>query len=68
MSPAATRRYRVSCIDLTEHETFVLALSEQDAVAKAVAIYNLNGLAEFTSSTVEKFDWEAVAAEVPHDC
>lgn len=59
MSPAATRRYRVSFIDYELHETIVLADSEEAAIAKAVAMYELNGLAEFDSSAAHGIDWEA---------
>lgn len=67
MSPAATRRYRVRFIDMAEHETFVLAVSEEDAIAKAAAMHELNGLAEFTSSYSGAVDWEAELA-TPEVC
>lgn len=58
MSPAATRRYRVSFVDWEPHETVVLAADEQDAIAKASALYTVNGLADFTSMAAESIDWE----------
>lgn len=63
MSPAATRRYRVSFVDWEPHETVVLATDEQDAIAKAVALYTVNGLAHFTSMAADSIDWEAELLE-----
>ncbi|MET4232622.1 hypothetical protein ABIA85_005911 [Bradyrhizobium sp. LA6.10] len=59
MSPAASRRYRVSFIDWELHETVVLATGKREAIAKAAAMYQLNGLAEFTTSAEHAIDWNA---------
>jgi len=59
MSPAASRRYRVSFVDWEVHETIVLADDKQAAIAKAVAMYTLNGLADFTTGAAETVDWKA---------
>lgn len=59
MSPAATRRYRVSFLDWELHETVVLASSKVDAIAKAAAMHDMNGLADFTTSRVEASEWKA---------
>ncbi|MGJ4925967.1 hypothetical protein ACQR1I_11660 [Bradyrhizobium sp. HKCCYLS2038] len=67
MSPAATRRYTVQFEDWTVYEATVFASTATEAIAKAKAIYSLNGLAEF--STVERGDalWRArcLDEEVP---
>ncbi|GMO47842.1 hypothetical protein BwSF12_54960 [Bradyrhizobium ottawaense] len=59
MSPAATRRYVVSFTDYAVHETVVLADSKDAAIAKARAIYEMNGLADFHTTAVEGGQWEA---------
>ncbi|SEC42932.1 hypothetical protein [Bradyrhizobium erythrophlei] len=53
MSPAATRRSRVSFVDWKPHETLVLATDEQDVIAKASALYTINGLADFPSMAAD---------------
>lgn len=62
MSPATLRRYRVSFVDWEPHETVVLAANEEQAIAKAVALYTVNGLADFTSMEADAIDWEAELA------
>ncbi|WP_316163443.1 hypothetical protein [Bradyrhizobium sp. SZCCHNRI20481] len=59
MSPAAKRRYAVQFEDWTVYEATVFASSAPEAIEKAKAIYNLNGLAEL--SAVESGDslWHA---------
>lgn len=45
MSPAATRRFRVTGMDYEPIETVVFAANAQAAFAKASLIHALNGLA-----------------------
>lgn len=59
MSPAATRRYRVSFVNWESFETFVFAPDEQAAIAKAEAMYSLNGLADFTCTVTDTIAWWA---------
>lgn len=59
MSPAATRRYRVSFVDWEVHEVVVMAVDQNAAVAKATAMYQLNGVAEFTSGDKHAVDCKA---------
>lgn len=59
MSPAATRRYRVSFVDWEVHEVIVMAVDQDAAVTKAIAMYQLNGVAEFTSGDKHAVDWKA---------
>lgn len=66
MSPAATRRYRVSFVNWESYETFVFAPDEQIAIAKAEAMYSLNGLSDFTCTVTDTIAWwaELVSEEV----
>ena len=59
MSPAATRRYIVRFTDWTLYETVVLASNKREALAKAIAMYNTNGLRDFTTSVSGIDGWEA---------
>lgn len=63
MSPAATRRYRVQFVDWTLYETFVIADSESEAVAKAQAMYQADGFAGFSFKTAGYEGWEAEILE-----
>jgi hypothetical protein len=58
MSPAATRRYAVGFESSTAYEAIVLANSKHEAIAKGKALYDLNGLAEFSVSNSNE-DWHA---------
>lgn len=66
MSPAATRRYTVSFESCTLYHTIVLAGSESEAIAKAKALYDLNGAGEFsnTASSTEAWQAECLDGEV----
>ncbi|WP_213290542.1 hypothetical protein [Bradyrhizobium sp. sGM-13] len=59
MSPAATRRYVVRFTDWTLYETVVLASNKREALAKAIALYNANGLLDFTTNVSGVDGWEA---------
>jgi hypothetical protein len=59
MSPAAPRRYIVRFTDWTLYETVVLANNKREALAKAIALYNANGLLDFTTNTSGEDGWEA---------
>jgi hypothetical protein len=59
MSPAATRRYVVRFTDWTVYETVVFANSKREALAKAIALYNANGLLDFTTNASGEDGWEA---------
>lgn len=59
MSPAATRRYAVRFTDWTVYETVVLANNEREALAKAIALYNADGLLHFTTSHSCEDGWHA---------
>lgn len=59
MSPAATRRYIVGFESWTMYETIVLASSKREAIAKGKAMYDLNGLAEFSLSDHANEPWHA---------
>ena len=59
MSPAATRRYVVSFESWTTYETIVLAKDEREAIAKGKALYDLNGLADFSVSDSGEEPWHA---------
>ncbi len=59
MSPAATRRYIVRFFDWTLFETVVLASNKREALAKAIAMYNTNGLRDFTTNLSGVDGWEA---------
>ncbi|MFQ3454130.1 hypothetical protein PMN64_12545 [Bradyrhizobium sp. UFLA01-814] len=59
MSPAATRRYAVGFRSWTLYQTVVLASSEHEAIAKGKALYDLNGLAEFSVSDSGEEPWHA---------
>ena len=58
MSPAATRRYIVGFARRLAFEIVVLANSKREAIAKAKAIYGLDGLGEFTL-TNDREPWHA---------
>jgi hypothetical protein len=66
MSPAASRRYIVRFTDWTVYETVVLANNEREALAKAIALYNANGLLHFTTNHSGEDGWQAeyLGAEV----
>jgi hypothetical protein len=59
MSPAATRRYVVGFKSWTVYETVVLASSEREAITKGKALYDLNGLGEFSVSDGGEEPWHA---------
>ena len=59
MSPAATRRYIVRFTDWTLYETVVLATNKREALAKAIAMYNADGLLNFTTNVSGEDGWEA---------
>lgn len=59
MSPAATRRYVVRFTDWTVYETVVLANNEREALAKAIALYNADGLLHFTTDHCGADGWHA---------
>lgn len=59
MSPAATRRYVVRFTDWTVYETVVLANNEREALAKAIALYNADGLLHFTTNHCGEDGWHA---------
>lgn len=59
MSPAATRRYIVRFTDWTVYETVVLANNEREALAKAIALYNADGLLHFTTNHSDEDAWHA---------
>jgi len=59
MSPAATRRYVVGFSSWTVYEAIVLASSQREAIAKGKALYDLNGLAEFSVSDSGEEPWHA---------
>ncbi|MCR6736598.1 MAG: hypothetical protein NVV83_22055 [Afipia sp.] len=63
MSPVTSRRYNVRFVDWTLYETVVFADSEDDAVAKAQALYHADGLGAFTFKTVGDEGWEAEILE-----
>ncbi|AWO92417.1 hypothetical protein [Bradyrhizobium diazoefficiens] len=63
MSPAAMRRYCVSFVNWESYETYVLAPDERTAVAKAAAMYTLNGLTDFTCTITDTADWKAELAD-----
>jgi len=58
MSPAATRRYRVRLNDWESHDMIVLATSKEDAIVKAVAINDLTGVGQVSTSP-SAVDWDA---------
>ena len=59
MSPAATRRYIVRFTDWTLYETVVLATNKREALAKAIAMYNADGLLNFTTNVSGEDGWHA---------
>lgn len=59
MSPAASRRYIVGFESWTMYETIVLANSKREAIAKAKALYDLNGIGEFSVSDSGGEPWHA---------
>ncbi|MET4493552.1 hypothetical protein [Bradyrhizobium sp. LA7.1] len=59
MSPAATRRYVVGFESWTKYQTVVLASNKQVAIAKAKALYDLNGLGDFSISDGGEEPWHA---------
>lgn len=63
MSPVTSRRYSVRFTDWTLYETIVLADSEDDANAKAQALYHADGLGALTFRTVGDEGWEAEILE-----
>jgi len=63
MSPAAMRRYSVSFIDWEPHVTIVLAADEESAISKAVALYKVNGMADFSSMEAESLEWDVELVE-----
>ena len=59
MSPAATRRYIVRFTDWTLYETVVFATNKREALAKAIAMYNADGLLNFTTNVSGEDGWDA---------
>jgi hypothetical protein len=59
MSPAVTRRYVVRFTDWAVYETVVLANNEREALAKAIALYNADGLLQFTTNHCGEYGWHA---------
>lgn len=61
MSAAAPRRrcYVVGFDSWITHETVLFAGSEQEAIAKAKAIYGMNGLAGFSIGDSGEEPWHA---------
>jgi hypothetical protein len=57
MSPAATRRYTVWFTDWTVYETTVLASDRYEAIAKGKALYDLNGLGEYSPGDSGQDRW-----------
>lgn len=63
MSPVISHRYSVRFVDWTLYETVVLADSEDDAIAKAQALYYADSLGAFTFKAVGDEGWEAEILE-----
>ena len=59
MSPAATRRFIVGFSSGTMYEAIVLASSKREAIAKGKALYDLNGLGDFSVSNSGEEAWHA---------
>ncbi|WP_050385847.1 hypothetical protein [Bradyrhizobium pachyrhizi] len=59
MSPAATRRYAVGFKSWTVYEVVVFATSMREAIAKGKALYDLNGLADFSVRDASEEPWHA---------
>jgi len=59
MSPAVTRRYSVCFTDWIVYETIVLASDRYEAIAKAKALYDLNGLGEHSPCESGQNQWRA---------
>lgn len=59
MSPASSRRYIVGFESWTVYQTVVLAKSKDEAIAKGKALYDLNGLGEFSVSDGAEGPWHA---------
>jgi len=59
MNPTATRRHRVRFNDWESHEMIVLATSKEATINWAIAINDLTGLAQ-VSTTSCAVDWDAI--------
>ena len=59
MSPAAPRRYIVGFASWTMYEVIVIANNKREAIAKGKALYDLNGLGEFSVSDFGEERWHA---------
>lgn len=59
MSPVATRRYAVGFKSWTVYQAIVLAHSEDEALAKGKALYDLDGLGDFTANEGGSEPWQA---------